>query len=165
MTDHADVPPPTLVAAQLVLGAIASERVPWWAACWLVDGYDGEALRQLAGLGVGDNREIGDLLPLALAEMSVELPSSESAAATVSFDHVARMCLSGVASERWVAQKVEETVALSGHDPAVLDLPLGRLYGLEDAWVGGWGPPEDDARRQVRAACIQQVKGRAQRTS
>lgn len=157
MTDLAGTPSPGLAAAQWVLGSLASERVPWWAAQWLVDGYDGEALRQLAGLGDGDARAVWDLLPRALAEMSVQIPHSMAAAAMVSFDHFARLCLSGTASERWVAQKVEETVALSDHDPAVMDLPLGQLYGLEDAWAGGWGSPEEDVRRQVRAACARQV--------
>lgn len=128
MTDLAtDVPPPSLVAAQLVLGSLASERVPWWAAHWLAGGRDGQALRELAGLDGNDSRAVWDLLPDALADMSVEIPSSAAAAATLSFRHFASLCLSGGASEHWVAQKVEETVALSGYDPAVLDLALGQL--------------------------------------
>jgi hypothetical protein len=39
--DTTDAPPPRLVAAQLMLGALASERVPWWAAM-LADGHDAQ---------------------------------------------------------------------------------------------------------------------------
>ncbi len=45
-----DVPTPRLVAAWLVVGGLATESVPLWAAHWLAQGQDGEALRELAGL-------------------------------------------------------------------------------------------------------------------
>jgi hypothetical protein len=42
------------------------ERIPWWAAQWLVDGRDGAALRELAGLDGRDVRAVRDLLPAVL---------------------------------------------------------------------------------------------------
>ena len=77
----------------------------------------------------------------ALAEMGVALPTSAAAAATVVFQDLAELCLSGRASERWVVQKVEEIVGQADYSDDVLDLPLGTLYGTDDAWDGGWGPP------------------------
>jgi hypothetical protein len=66
---HADrTPSPVTAAALFVLGAIRIERVPWWAAQWLADGHDGEALRELAGLDGRDPHAVTDLIPSALAE-------------------------------------------------------------------------------------------------
>jgi hypothetical protein len=39
-----------MVAAWARLGLIPPEKVPLWAAHWLVAGYDGEHLVHLAGL-------------------------------------------------------------------------------------------------------------------
>lgn len=58
-TEHADqdrAPSPHTVAVWRVLEMLAVERTPWWAAQWLADGHDGEALRELAGLNGKDSR-------------------------------------------------------------------------------------------------------------
>jgi hypothetical protein len=152
-----EAPSPELVAAWVVLEWVAVERAPWWAAHWLVDGYDGAALRELAGLDGRDTRAVRDLLPLAFAEMSVVLPSVPEAASVVSFDDLARRCLAGAAGERWVVQVVEETAWRTGYDPDVLALPLGRVYGIDDEWDGGWGRSVEELRALVRAACAAQL--------
>jgi len=158
--DHGSgTPSPTVVAAWVALGRAPAERVPWWAAEWLADGCDGSALRELAGLNGRDPRAVNDLLPSALAEMGVALPTSAAAAATVVFQDLAELCLSGRASERWVVQKVEEIVGQADYSDDVLDLPLGTLYGTDDAWDGGWGPPVEELRATVRAACVEQLRG------
>lgn len=154
------VPSPELVAALFVLGDAPLERVPWWAAHWLVIGHDGEALRELAGLDDSDIPAVASLLPAALAEMSVALPAAGTAAARVVFDDLARQCLAGAAGERWVARKVAEVVEHSGYSRDILDLPLGRLGGIDDAWWGGSGPPVADLRAAVRAACAVQLGSR-----
>ena len=46
-----ETPTPGLVAAWLVMGTLRAESVPMWAANWLVQGYDGMSLAELAGLG------------------------------------------------------------------------------------------------------------------
>jgi hypothetical protein len=153
--EHA--PPPALLAAWLVLGRAPMERVPWWAAQWLVDGRDGAALRELAGLDGRDVRAVRDLLPAVLEELSVALPTDATAAALVVFDDLARRCLSGTVAERWVAQKVDEVVISAGYSTEVMDLPLGRLYGTDDAWSGGWGPSVEELKALVRAACGEQI--------
>ncbi|GGJ73202.1 hypothetical protein GCM10010121_099720 [Streptomyces brasiliensis] len=48
---------PRDVAAWFTLDSV-SARTPWWAAQWLADGHDGEALREMAGLN-GFTREPG----------------------------------------------------------------------------------------------------------
>jgi hypothetical protein len=152
-------PPPELVGAWYVLSQVPTERVPWWAAHWLAGGHDGPALRELAGLGANDGYRVRDLLPDALADVGVVLPDATAAAASIWFDHVAQLCLAGRADERWVAQVVEDIVRASDYDAVVCDLPLGGLYGVEDAWVGGWGPDEDQLRAIVRSACSVQIRG------
>lgn len=150
-------PSPRTVAAWLVLGMIAIERVPWWAAQWLADGADGEALRELAGLNGQDSYAIRDRLPLALAEMRVALPATDVAAAEEAFWHLAELFQSGHASERWIAQKVDEIITRADYNSEILDLPLRHLYGVEDAWIGGWGPSIDELKATVRAKCDEQL--------
>lgn len=67
-------------------------------------------------------------------------------------------CLSGQASERWIALKAEEGVIHLDCNDDVMALPLGRLYGVDDAWRGGWGPSVEDLKTAVRAACVEQVQ-------
>lgn len=151
-------PPPGTLAAWFVLGVAPAENVPWWAAQWLADGYDGPALRELAGLNGRDPHEVNDLLPAALAEMGVRMPSSAVAAASEAFRQMAEMCLSGRAGERWVAQQVEDVVARTDYRGDVIDLPLGRLYGVEDEWEGGWGATVEELKKTVRTRCAEQLR-------
>ncbi|GAA1994366.1 hypothetical protein [Catenulispora subtropica] len=160
MTDryNTPVPPPDALAARFVLGIAPTENVPWWAAQWLADGYDGPALRELAGLTGRDPHEVNDLLPAALAEMGIRMPPSAVAAASEAFRQMAEMCLTGQAAERWVAQQVEDIVARIDYRSDVIDLPLGRLYGVEDEWEGGWGATVDELKMTVRARCAEQLR-------
>jgi hypothetical protein len=59
------VPSPEIVAAWTQLWLLPTERVPLWAAHWLVAGYDGEHLAYLAGLHGDDPHEVRDALPAA----------------------------------------------------------------------------------------------------
>jgi hypothetical protein len=133
------VPSPELVAAWFVLGQAALERVPWWAAHWIAAGPDGDALRELAGLNDRDVHAVRDLLPRALAEISVDPPTATVATAFVVFEDLARRCLAGHAGERWVAQVVEEIVMRADYSCEVIGLPLGALCGVDDEWGAGWG--------------------------
>ena len=158
-----EVPSPRLVAAWLVLGAVPTERVPLWAAHWIV-GHDGPALAELAGLHGDDPHEVHDLLGLALAECGVTTPHAQAAAeegkraaAVVAFTAIAWLQVGGLVSERWVADKVVETV-VPDHDNSIMSLPLGKLYGLDDEWDAGWGRTNDQLRAVVRQACLDQLK-------
>jgi hypothetical protein len=153
-----ETPTPAALAAWFVLGITPTERVPWWAAQWLADGHDGQALRELAGLNGRDPHEVNDLLPAALGEIGTALPPTVVAAAAEAFRRLAEMCLSGRAGERWVTQQVEEIVIRADYSSDVLDLPLGQLYGTEDAWEGGWGPPIKELRATVRSCCAAQLR-------
>jgi hypothetical protein len=105
--DPDEIPSPRLVAAWLILGTLPTERVPLWAAHWLAAGYDGQALAELAGLHGDDPHEVRDLLGPALAECSASTPGGgqaaagerERAAAMVAFTAIARLQISGRASD------------------------------------------------------------------
>jgi hypothetical protein len=133
-----EVPSPELVAAWVKLGMVPTERVPLWAAHWLVDSYDGEALRTLAGYSGRDPYEVHDVLPDALADCGTSIPDSDSAAAQVAFTKLARMHVEGRAGERWITDKVDEIVARSGYADTVISLPLGQLYTVAEEWGAGW---------------------------
>lgn len=154
-----EVPTPRLVHAWLVLDTLPTERVPVWAAHWIADGCDGESLRQLAGLHGDDPHVVRDLLDDALRECGIERPdistsaSVKVAAAMEAFTAVAKLQVAGRASERWVVSKVYEIVEPE-FDQAITDLPLGRLYSLEDEW---WGRADDKLCEAVRRACREQL--------
>jgi hypothetical protein len=147
-------PAPSLVAAQLAVGTLDVDRVPWWAAQWLSEGFDGPALRELAGLGERD-QAVYDLLPAALAEMAIDLPSGKVAVAVTIFNDLAAMCLAGRADERRVAAKVEEVVVSSDYAPEVVALPLGKIWNAPDYWGGEWVP---ELCELIRKACQDQLR-------
>jgi hypothetical protein len=152
------VPSPALVAAWLPLGAVAAERVPQWAACWLVTGYDGPVVAELAGLHGDDPREIGDLLPAALAECGVGVPETDTAAAMEGFTRLAQLHADGKAGERWIAIKANEILARLAYPASAIALPLGQLYRLDDEWEQGWGRTDPELRDLTRQACREQLR-------
>lgn len=161
MTEHHHdqrTPTPITAAAWFVLGVAPTESIPWWAAQWLADGHDSPALRELAGLNSRDSHTVNDLFPAALTELGIALPSTTMAAAATAFRQLAEMCLSERAGELWVTQQVEDIVMRADYDNEVINLPLGQLYGTEDAWQGGWGPPIEELKNTVRACCAAQLR-------
>jgi hypothetical protein len=157
---HSDsvIPSPTLVAAWLTLDMLPAERIPRWAAFWLVDGYDGPALVELAGLHGDDPREVRDLLPAALVESRVAVPAADAAAAMEAFTHLAQLCVDGKAGERWIVDKVAEILSRSCYANEVIALPLGQLYDLDDEWGAGWGRTDAELRAVTRQACHDQLR-------
>ncbi|MEU2101776.1 hypothetical protein [Nocardia sp. NPDC019255] len=155
--DSGEVPTPELVAAWVALDTFPSERIPLWAAQWLIQGYDGETLRELAGLSGRDPHEVHDILPAALADCGAAIPDSDAAAAQVAFTKLARMHADNRATERWVLGKVYEIVARSGYADSVLALPLGRIFDLEDEWGAGWGRSEQQLAYEIQNACRTQL--------
>ncbi|GLI00609.1 hypothetical protein [Phytohabitans aurantiacus] len=51
---------PQHVAAEYALGNLDVERVPWYAAHWLADGWDAPLLRELAGLDHTEPRQVDE---------------------------------------------------------------------------------------------------------
>ena len=153
-----EVPSPRLVASWEKLGLLPIERVPMWAAYWIVGGHDGEALGRLAGLHGDDPREVHDALPDALRDCGVEMPDSDVAAATVAFAHAARLYVAGQAGPVWVLNQVYLIVTRSAYEDSVMDLPLGRLYGVDDEWGAGWGRSREELTQVVREACEEQLR-------
>lgn len=153
-----EVPSPQLVAAWLRLGTLNIDRVPMWAAYWLVNGFDGPVLAELAGLRSSDSREARDLLPGALSECGVPLPPSRIAAAMTIFTDLARLQQSGQASERWVVEKVQEVLRANDYANEVVELPLGQLCDLDDEYSGGWGRTEEALSEVVRAVSLRKCR-------
>jgi hypothetical protein len=160
--EPAGVPSPVLVAAWERLGILPTERVPLWAAHWIVAGHDGEQLICLAGLHGDDPRDVHDALPGALQDCGVQWPESDVAAAAVAFTHLARMHLAGQAGALWVAQKAEEIALASGYSADVLALPLGQVGGIADAWGAGWAGTDEQLAATVAGACEEQLAARPQ---
>jgi hypothetical protein len=153
-----EVPSPRLVAAWARLDVVPAERLPLWAAHWLAGGYDGQALRTLAGLGASDDpRDIHDVLPDALADCGVAIPDSDAAAAQVAFTRLARLHADGRAAERWILDKVCEIVARADYATSVTTQPLGKIFGLSDEWGAGWGRTEQQLKAEIRRACAAQL--------
>jgi hypothetical protein len=140
-----------------MLEMLATERTPWWAAQWLADGHDGEALRELAGLNGKDPHAVRDLVPAALAEMGVELPTTRVAAVIEAFRDLADMLLSRRTDAQWVVKRVEQIIVQTQYDDEVFDMPLGHLYGLDDEWEGGWGRTPEELKTEVEARCSEQL--------
>ncbi len=152
-----EVPSPRLVAAQMRLGILATESVPLWAAHWLVQGFDGEAVVELAGLSGHDSRSVADLLPAALEEVGIPPMTSLQAEVKVAFDHIAALHTQGRASWRWVVEAVRETVSQGGYAFEFFDAPLAAVYGLDDELGAAWGRAEPELARDVLRACQQQL--------
>ena len=139
-----------------------------WAAHWLVQGYDGPALRELAGLDGSDPIAVRELLPAALGDAGI--PGALGADADdvsrvqriawldIVYRDVAQLCLDGRASERWVVDKVAEIVSDELYSDDATGPPLGALYRLDDEWGTGWGHTDQELMEEVRRACQRQVE-------
>ena len=153
-----DVPSLTLVAAWLALDMLPTERIPRWAAWWLADGHDGAALVELAGLHGDDANEVRELLPAALTDCGVIVPTAVTTSAMEAFTTLAQLCIDGKIAERWIVDKVREIFVRSGYADSVIDLPLGQIYSLDDEWGAGWGRSDAELRTVVRHACLDQIR-------
>lgn len=153
----AESPTPRVLYAWFTLGRVPLDRVPWFAADWLVQGHDGEQLRTLAGEHGHDQFTVTELLPGALQEAGVPGPPSTTEAAAIAFDDLARHCLAGRISEREVARMIEEVVAAAEFEPPLYASTMGSLYGIDDEWEGGWGRGEQELVAAVRHACAVQL--------
>ncbi|MFJ8912718.1 hypothetical protein [Amycolatopsis sp. NPDC102389] len=152
-----EIPTPDLVAAWKALCMAPTERIPLWAAHWLVHGHDGRALRTLAGLSGTDSGEVHDILRDALADCHTSIPDSDTAAAQTAFTQLAQLHIDGTASEEWIVNKVDHILAQTGYRSSVISLPLGQLYYLFDEWGAGWGRTIPKLRAEVRHACAAQL--------
>ncbi|PPK62588.1 hypothetical protein V5P93_002022 [Actinokineospora auranticolor] len=153
------VPSPQEVAAWVRLELLSTETLPMTAAHWLVDGYDGEALRTLAGLGTRDLHDIREVLPAALADCGVSIPESVTEAAHLDFVRIARAFQAGEFSVAAVLSQVVPVTDFCG-DPGhpLRGLPMSRLdeytYGY---WGEAWEPTEAELAAAVREACAEEL--------
>ncbi|KAB2352222.1 hypothetical protein [Actinomadura rudentiformis] len=151
------IPSPRLVAAWLKIDNLAAERVPLWAAHWIADGHDGEALRTLAGLDGSDTREVRDVLPAALNDARAPIPDDLRSAVNAVYDDLAALHLADQVDAEWLIAQVEQFMVSSDWHDAYHEPPLGSLYGLHDEWEAGWGRPRNELAALVRQACMEQV--------
>jgi hypothetical protein len=155
--DREAVPAPQVVAAWLSLGLVDVRRLPWWAAEWLAEGLDGEALRTLAGLSADDPPAIHHVLVEALAEAGLPATLSDVQAAGIAFMDLALRWEANRLSEVGVIRAVEQILAKVTYNADVIELPLGQLYGLDDEWDGGWGRTQSELGSIVQRACRDQL--------
>lgn len=141
----------------VALDLVRSESVPMWASWWLVDGLDGEHLRELAGLSGRDPVDVGDALRRSLAELGVVTPGISDACDEV-FTFEAGRCLRHETTEEHLVEVVERVARASGYLKDVYDTPVGQLYGMDDEWEGGWGRTVAELRAEVRNACATQLE-------
>lgn len=152
-----EVPSPDAVAIWLHLGQVWPEKVPLWAAHWLVAGYDGEHLVHLAGLHGDDPREVRDVLPGALGDCGVELPESDVEAARIMYARLARMFLEGAVDAQTVSYTACSVLSWTGYPDSIRALPLAELLYIDDEW-DGWGRTHKELTEVVREACERQLR-------
>jgi hypothetical protein len=153
-----EVPSPETVAVWIHLGQLRPERIPFWAAHWLVRGYDGEHLIHLAGLHGDDPREVRDALPDALRDCGVQMPESDVAAAEIVFMQLARAYLRGTVEATRVMRTVGAVLAWSGYPETIIGMPLGHLLYIDDEWDGGWGRTRQELVNAIRQLCEEQLR-------
>jgi hypothetical protein len=95
---------------------------------------------------------VRDALPGALLDCGVAMPGSDVAAATISFTHLARTHVDGLAGPQRVGHKVEEVLIRSGYEHEVIALPLGRLTYIADERGTGWGSTDQELAAIVRGS-------------
>jgi hypothetical protein len=59
---------------------------------------------------------------------------------------------------KWVLARVERIIVQAQYDDEVMDMPLGRLYGLDDEWDGGWGRTPAQLKALIEAGCAEQLR-------
>ncbi|ROO86921.1 hypothetical protein EDD29_4505 [Actinocorallia herbida] len=152
------IPPPVLVAAWFKIGDLATERVPFWAAHWIADGMDGEALAILAGMDGSDPHEVRDLLPAALADTRTAVPHEISDAVTIVYRDLARLHLADKISARELIFKVAELIENAHPARDYLDQPLGAANGLDYEWTCDHCRTPEELTKIVHGACLAQVR-------
>ena len=157
-TDKNGVPSPEAVAIWTHLGQMRPEKIPLWAAHWLVAGYDGQHLVHLAGLHGDDPREVRDALPAALRDCGADLPESDEAAATIMYAQLARMFLDGALGAQAVGHIASSVLSWTGYPNSIRALPLGRLLYIDDEWGSNWGRTYEELAEVVREACGEQLR-------
>jgi hypothetical protein len=145
---------PQIVAAEYALGNLDVERVPWYAAHWLAEGWDGSLLRELAGLDHTEPRHIGDLLPRVLAEIGVPIPS-RGEAADAWLDRLVHRLFHGEVDERTLSEQASAFVSWNLDLDAIWRTPFTDLHVLVDEWDQGWGRGNQELATMVRQLCIE----------
>lgn len=148
---------PQAVAAEYALGNADIERVPWYAAEWLARGHDGPALRELAGLDHRDPLLVRELLPHALAEIGMAVPSRADAA-DLWMTRLVQRLLDGEIDERTVSEEVSAFVSWNLDLDELWQSPFADLHVLVDEWDQGWGRGNHELVTVVRRLCVDHLR-------
>ena len=125
-----EVPSPLQVASWEKLGVLPTDEVPLWAACWIADGHDGEALIYLAGLHGDDPREIHDALPQALRDCGVEMPDPGTGAAAAALTDLARLEVNGLEVELSPGERLQYDRAVAAGRDISAPVRVTYFFGL-----------------------------------
>ena len=135
----ARVPPvrtPLEAAVGLAGGTLTTSDLPDLAAWWLVAGYDGEALRQLAGHLPGDAWAIDALWVDVCEELNVDLPDEPEALVVVAARWELALWSAGSREDRAVGLVLLGLWTDSRHRA---DLPgIGDVMDVEDSGDLSW---------------------------
>ncbi|MFI0354242.1 hypothetical protein [Actinomadura sp. 9N407] len=151
------IPPPGLVAAWYKIGDVATERAPFWAAHWIADGLDGDALAILAGMDGSDPHEVRDVMAAALADTRTAIPHEISDAVTIVYRDLARLHLADEISARELIFKIAELIETGHHAGDYLDQPLGVANGLDYEWTCDHCRTPEELATVVHDACLAQI--------
>lgn len=153
-SDGAPLPDPAETVLLHRLGLVRSDDLPDLAARWLAsDLADSEAVRLLAGHDPHDPWALEQLLADSLSQSNLEVPRDPAAVQQVALDWVSSLWQQS-RDTRWA---VATLANLGETNPDELD--LGLFIGLDDEWVGGWGRPVAELRREAEVE-LQRLGGR-----
>ena len=133
------VPPvrtPLEAAVGLLDGTMTTSDLPDVAAAWLVAGYDGDALRELAGHPASDAWGIDALWADARQELAVDLPDDEASRIVVAARWELALWSAGSRDDRAVGLVLLGLWTDSRHRA---DLPgIGDVMDVEDSGDLSW---------------------------
>jgi hypothetical protein len=118
---------PNVFVAKWYCGYVLPEEMPGFAADALEAGFDGHALRQLAGLVKPTSRDVGDLFVRALDDMGVAKPSTTQQAIFKLSKEVAKAIIDGSVDPFKGAQILSRYALTAGYPEG-----LAQFYQLAD---------------------------------
>jgi len=106
---------PNLFVARWYCGYVLPEDLPSFAADALEAGFDGYALRQLAGLVRPTSRDVGDLFVRSLGDMGLEKPGSIQEAILTIAKSVSKSIVDGTVDPFEGARRLSHLAQTAGY--------------------------------------------------
>lgn len=131
MSSDPSITTPEHLAALAALGWDSSEELPLWAAQLVAADRGADAVLALACLSPSQSEEARELLPAALAELGVAIPSVGDAARRL-LANWAEDLLAGKLSTDNVRELVWRLFSTTDYDSAVVEQPLANTVLAND---------------------------------